>query len=273
VHTRAGSLILFRVNTLTDLCVCPHCHSSLDRTPALWTCTGCHRTYPIADGFPDFSPEIKHQGGLGQLGMEIGFLVRFYESVWRPAFVRSMGRNWNRALTPELEDAYLLEHVQPANGPVLDLACGAGRWTRTLVQRFGPENVIGFDLSFASLRACRAANPDSPLVRGNAWTLPFADQTFGAINCSNSLQLIPDTPRVLKEVGRTLKPGGTFTCFTFRRSPSSTYRLLQGTVERVMSVRAFRIEDIQQWLNAANMELVDVSGPNLALLFTARKLP
>lgn len=257
--------------TLTDLCVCPACHAALDRTSTLWTCIGCGRNYPLADGFVDFSPEIKHQGGLGQLGMEIGFLVRFYERVWRPAFVRSMGKNWNRALTPELEDAYLLEHVQPAAGPVLDLACGAGRWTRTLVQRFGADNVIGFDLSFASLHACRVANPSTPLVRGNAWTLPFADATFGAINCSNSLQLIPDTPRVLQEVGRTLKPGGTFTCFTFRRSESSTYRVLQGTVERVMTVRAFRIDDIEHWLNAAGMELVDVSGPNLALLFTARK--
>ena len=272
MHTRTGGLILFAVTTLTDLCVCPHCHSSLDRAPDLWRCTGCQREYPVTEGLVDFSPEIKHQGGLGQLGMELGFLVRFYERLWRPAFVRSMGRNWNRALTPELEDAYLLEHVKPAGGPVLDLACGAGRWTRTLVQRFGSSEVIGFDLSFASLRACRTANPDTPLVRGNAWTLPFADDTFGAINCSNSLQLIPDTPRVLREVGRTLKPGGTITCFTFRRSPSRRYRLLQGTVERVMSVRAFQMDDIERWLNAANMELTDVSGPNLALLFTARKL-
>ena len=270
-HPQAGGPILACVTTLTDRCVCLHCYSSLDRTSDLWSCIGCQRKYPVTDGFVDFAPEIKHQGGLGQLGMEIGFLVRFYERVWRPAFVRSMGRNWNGALTPELEDAYLLEHVKPADGPVLDLACGAGRWTRTLVQRFGADNVIGFDLSFASLNACRAANPDTPLVRGNAWTLPFANETFGAINCSNSLQLIPDTPRVLKEVGRTLKPGGTFTCFTFRRSSSKTYRLLQGTVERVMTVRAFRMDDIEQWLNAANMELVDVSGPNLALLFTARK--
>ncbi|HEY4010762.1 MAG TPA: methyltransferase domain-containing protein [Acidobacteriaceae bacterium] len=260
------------MSTLADLCVCPHCRNSLDRSPTVWTCTGCGRQYPVTEGFVNFAPEIRHQGGLGQLGMEIGFLVRFYETVWRPAFVRSMGRNWNRALTPELEDAYLLDHVKPAGGPVLDLACGAGRWTRTLVQRFGADSVIGFDLSFASLRACRVANPDAPLIRGNAWSLPFADGTFGAINCSNSLQLIPDTPRVLHEVGRTLRPGGTFTCFTFRRSPSNTYRLLQGTVERVMTVRAFRLEDIELWLNAASMELIDVSGPNLALLFTARKL-
>jgi SAM-dependent methyltransferase len=238
----------------------------------MWSCTACQRQYPVINQFVDFSPEIKHQGGFGQLVMELDFLVRFYESTGRPAFVRSMGQNWDGALTPEMEDNYLLEHVNPVDGMVLDLACGAGRWTRTLVQRYGSHHVIGLDLSFASLRACKTANPDISLVRGNAWTLPFANNTFGAINCPNSLQLIPDTPRVLREVGRTLKPGGTFTCFTFRRSPSAVYRLLQGTVERVMSVRAFQMSDVERWLKAANMELMDVSGPNLTLLFTARKI-
>jgi SAM-dependent methyltransferase len=223
------------------------------------------------DGFIDFSPEIRHQGGLGQLGMEIPPLVAIYERHLRPNFVRSMGRNWDGALTPAEEDKYLLDHVQPVKNLVLDLACGAGRWTRTLVNTFG-NDVIGFDLSYASLRASRAVLPNTLLLRGNALQLPFADGTFGATNCSNSLQLIPNTPQVLKEVGRTLTRGGTFTCFTFRKSPPGKYRAFQATLERILSVRAFAIEDIESWLNAANMELVDVSGPNLALLFTARKI-
>ena len=256
--------------TVTQLCVCPRCHTPINSSSNSWDCASCETTYPNVEGFADFSPEIRHQGGLGQLGMELGFLVKVYEKILRPNFVRSMGRNWDGALTPILEDQYLFNHVEPVGGPVLDLACGAGRWTRTLVDKFGDE-VIGFDLSYASLRASRAALPDTPLIRGNALELPFADETFGAINCSNSLQLIPNTPVVLKEIGRTLKPGGTFTCFTFRKSPPGAYRVFQGTLERILSVRAFDIKNIESWLNAAGMDLVDVSGPNLVLLFTARK--
>jgi SAM-dependent methyltransferase len=253
------------------VCVCPQCRSPLDDAIAAWLCTGCRRTYPVVDGFVDFSPEIKRQGGLGQLGMEIPLLVSLYESRVRPNFVRSMGRNWDRALTPADEDTYLLDHVQPVAGPILDLACGAGRWTRTLADAFGDGRVIGFDLSYASLRASRAVIPNVLLLRGNALELPFADRSFGAINCSNSLQLIPNTPQVLQEVGRTLMPGGTFTCFTFRKSPPGGYRAFQATVERVLSVRAFSVDDLRSWLKAANMDLIDVSGPNLTLLFTARK--
>lgn len=255
---------------ISELCVCPGCRTHVENTSGAWACPQCQKTYPTVEGFPDFSPEIRHQGGLGQLGMELGFLVKVYEKILRPNFVRSMGRNWDGALTPADEDKYLNEHVEPVGGPVLDLACGAGRWTRTIVDKFGGE-VVGFDLSYASLRASRAALPDTPLIRGNALELPFADNTFGAVNCSNSLQLIPNTPQVLKEVGRTLKPGGTFTCFTFRKSPPGGYRLFQGTLERILSVRAFDVQNIESWLNAAGMDLVDVSGPNLVLLFTARK--
>lgn len=259
------------IPSVPDICVCPHCRSRLQEAAGSWSCTGCQRVYPVVDGFVDFSPEIRHQGGLGQLGMEIPPLVSIYERHLRPNFVRSMGRNWDGALTPAREDDYLLNHVQPVDGLVLDLACGAGRWTRTLVGKFGEDGVIGFDLSYASLRASRAVIPNTLLVRGNALELPFADQTFGAINCSNSLQLIPNTPQVLKEVGRTLSPGGTFTCFTFRKSPPGAYRAFQGTLERILSVRAFAVDDLRSWLDAANMELIDVSGPNLALLFTARR--
>jgi SAM-dependent methyltransferase len=224
------------------------------------------------DGFIDFCPEIKHQGGLGQWGMEQAPIVAVYERYLRPYFVRSMGRNWDGALTPADEDKYFLDHIKLMNGPVLDLACGAGRWTRTLVNQFGSDGVVGLDLSYASLRKCRSVIPDLLYLRGNAWHLPFADNRLEAINCSNSLQLIPDTPRVLKEVGRTLRPGGTFTCFTYRKSPPGMYRDFQHTLERILSIRAFALQDIELWLKAAGMELFDVSGPNLVLLFTARKV-
>jgi SAM-dependent methyltransferase len=219
-----------------------------------------------------FVPRSNIKVGLGQWGMEQPLIVEVYERYLRPVFVRSMGRNWDQALKPVDEDQYFLDHIKLVHGPLLDLACGAGRWTRTLVNQFGSDGVVGLDLSYASLRKCRSVVPDILYVRGNAWHLPFADDTLEAINCSNSLQLIPNTPQVLKEVGRTLKPGGTFTCFTYRRSPPGKYRTFQHTLERILSIRAFALEDIESWLKAANMEFVDVSGPNLVLLFTARKI-
>lgn len=270
--TTAERLDYSATPSISDVSVCPRCKSTIQDGSGSWSCTGCDARFPVVDGFVDFCPEIRHQGGLGQLGMEIPPLVSIYEKALRPNFVRSMGRNWDGALTPADEDAYLINHVKPVNGTVLDLACGAGRWTRTLVHHFGDVGVIGFDLSYASLRASRAVVPDTLLVRGNALELPFADENFGAINCSNSLQLIPNTPQVLREIGRTLMPGGTFTCFTFRKSPAGAYRAFQATLERILSVRAFALADIERWLNAAGMELIDVSGPNLALLFTARKI-
>lgn len=69
-----------------------------------------------------------------------------------------------------------------------------------------------------------------------------------------------------------MKPGGTFTCFTYRKLRPGRYRAFQHTLERILSIQAFALNDIESWLKAANMELIDVSGPNLVLLFTARKV-
>jgi SAM-dependent methyltransferase len=226
----------------------------------------------MVEGFVDFCPEIRHQGGLGQWGMEQPWIVEVYERYLRPVFVRSMGRNWDQSLTPADEDRYFLDHIKLDKGPLLDLACGAGRWTRTLVNQFGNDRVVGLDLSYASLRKCRSVVPDILYLRGNAWHLPFAENTLEAVNCSNSLQLIPNTAQVLKEVGRTLRPGGTFTCFTYRKSLPGNYRRFQHTLERILSIQAFDQKDIERWLAAGNMEPVDISGPNLVLLITARKL-
>lgn len=258
--------------SISELCVCPQCHCQIKSASNSWSCAECNGQYPVVEGFVDFCPEIKHQGGLGQWGMEQPIIVAVYERYLRPVFVRSMGRNWDQSLKPADEDQYFVDHIKLTQGPLLDLACGAGRWTRMLVNQFGSDRVVGLDLSYASLRKCRSVVPDILYLRGNAWHLPFADNTLEAVNCSNSLQLIPNTPQVLKEVGRTLKPGGTFTCFTYRKSPPGRYRTFQHTLERILSIQAFALDDVKAWLKAANMELVDVSGPNLVLLFTAQKM-
>lgn len=51
----------------------------------------------------------------------------------------------------------------------------------------------------------------SPIFEvADARRLPFSDQTFDHVNCCGStLSLVPEYPRVLAEMARVLKPGGT----------------------------------------------------------------
>ena len=209
--------------------------------------------------------------GLAQRLMEDRALVKLYESHLRPQFLRVMGGNWAEHLSPGDEDAYIMQAPPPAPGPVLDLACGTGRWTRVLAGKVGAERVIGLDLSWPMLAESRALLRDVAFVRGDALRLPFSDGVLGGVNCFNALQILPHPERVIRELGRCLRKDGLLTCFSFRRAPRGVYRYFQSRFERAAKVRSFREEDIRAWLTDAGMAATDFSGPNLCLFFSARK--
>ncbi len=93
----------------------------------------------------------------------------------------------------------------------LDLACGAGRHSRLLRERWWTS---GLDLSWALLARAREADPDGPYVRGDMRALPFEDQSFDLIvNLFTSFGYFDNDAqhlRVLAEVARVTRPGGKF---------------------------------------------------------------
>ena len=100
---------------------------------------------------------------------------------------------------------------------VLDMGCGEGRH---VISAYVEQNVtsIGIDLGFEDLKTTQERfadfdepeNPDKAfgLANANAMSLPFADNTFDKIICSEVLEHIADYKAALKEIERVLKPGG-----------------------------------------------------------------
>jgi SAM-dependent methyltransferase len=259
---------------------CPGCGGSLEFAPApprTARCTGCAATYPITNGILNLTaaaaagPESDLQFKLA----EMPSMGLFYEAHARPHFLRVSGANWGDQISPEDEDAYIADHVRPVAGSVLDMAAGAGRWTDVLARTVGPERVIALDLNPPMLSMLRARLPEVPAVLSSAAPLPFADESLGAAMCWNALQAFPaHAAAAIAEVGRCLRPGGTFTVLTFRMSDDPVYRYFQSChrlPQHTDGLRLFELDQLHGWFAAAGLQVQEQSTPGTFVFLTAVK--
>ncbi|WNV84561.1 methyltransferase domain-containing protein [Umezawaea sp. Da 62-37] len=259
---------------------CPRCQGELEIQQGLGECVGCDAGYPIAKGMLNVLTSVydgKEHGDdfLFQLS-NIGTMAYFIDVFARPAFKRLCGMNWDDEVSPQWEGDYIRDHVRPVEGTVLDLAAGGGLWTQTLADAVGPERVLALDILPASLATLRHRRPDVPAVVANARYLPFDDSSLGAVICWDALQAFPEeAPFAIAEVGRCLRPGGTFTLFTFIEADDPIYhhfvRAHRFPKTHQDGLVLFEHDDLERWLADAGLEVVDRSGPNLHYVITARK--
>lgn len=89
---------------------------------------------------------------------------------------------------------------------VLDLGCGAGWVTRELSEK--GVRVVGLDLSKRGLRKARTVAPKAAFVFGDGYALPLRDGSLDGAVLSEVLEHLAHPEDVLREVRRTLRPGG-----------------------------------------------------------------
>ncbi|MFM9372906.1 class I SAM-dependent methyltransferase [Streptomyces sp. Da 82-17] len=260
---------------------CPDCGGALDFGADAVRCVDCSARYPVVHGVLDLSRRLDEGFGADEDATEdvlqnaavmkgIGF---HYEEALRPAFLRVMGSNWGGQVSPADEDEYLRSSV-PDGGPVLDLAAGAGRWTAVLEAKVGAEELIALDLNLAMLTGLRERLPQVPTVRASALQLPFEDGSLAAVSCWNALQAMPDAGAAIAEVGRCLRPGGTFTLLTFRWSDDPVYRYFQGAHRFPGSpngIELFDLDEVKKWLADAGLTVRQEEGPGTFVFITAER--
>lgn len=99
----------------------------------------------------------------------------------------------------------------------LDVGCGTGALTQTILDVAEPDAVTGVDPSEGFLAHARAtvSDPRARFLVGDARALPIESESCDAVVSGLALNFVPDTAGALAELTRVARPGGTVAVYVW----------------------------------------------------------
>ena len=144
---------------------------------------------------------------------------------------------------------------------LLDAGCGEGRHCFGALER--GANVWGLDLDYRSLqhdlprlrRRSRELGQSGEMVQGDTFHLPFADETFDRVICSEVMEHVHDYRAVAAELARVTAPGGRLAITIPTQTSEHLYlRVGDDYFESLGGhIRIFRPRDLALGLAAAGL--------------------
>jgi ubiquinone/menaquinone biosynthesis C-methylase UbiE len=121
------------------------------------------------------------------------------------AYERMMGR-WSRAV-----GAKFLKWLAPTEGlHWLDVGCGNGAFTETIIRHSAPAKIDAVDPS--SEQICHARSRTTGGIAtfqlGDAQALPFPDNSLDVATMALVISFVPDARKAVSEMTRVVRPGG-----------------------------------------------------------------
>ena len=141
--------------------------------------------------------------------------IEFLEKLWGDGYLSPGG-------TEEVNK--LLKSIDLSNKIVLDIGCGSGGITTSLVTAYKAKKVVGIDYEEDVCAAARSRVTRSGLknridiLKVNPGKFPFKDVKFDIVFSKDSIVHITDKEFLFKEIFRVLKLGGHFVCSDWLRS-------------------------------------------------------
>jgi SAM-dependent methyltransferase len=122
------------------------------------------------------------------------------------AYEPFIGR-WSRLVAAE----FVARLGVPAGARWLDVGCGTGALTATVLRSAAPSSVLGIDPAeaYVAYAAAHVADPRAEFRVGDAQALPVESGTFDAVVSGLVLNFVPDPAAAVAEIRRAARPGGT----------------------------------------------------------------
>ena len=111
--------------------------------------------------------------------------------------------------------------------------------------------------------------------QGDATKLPFSDDTFDTVTTALSTCTFPDTPAVLRELGRVCKPDGQVLLLEHGRSSNNWLSNFQDwrAEKHYQSVGCRWTQEPQELVTAAGLEIIEASRHRLGVFHAIKARP
>jgi ubiquinone/menaquinone biosynthesis C-methylase UbiE len=140
-------------------------------------------------------------------------------------------------------------------GKILDVACGTG----IMFDNYKGREIYGVDISQDMLRIAQDKYPEAKLTKADAENLPFPDNYFSAAITSRFICHIPNYRKVISEISRVVRPGGTIIIDFFNKHslalPATKMRLATG---RLRHFNLFSHGDLLKIARSNNLEIREI---------------
>jgi ubiquinone/menaquinone biosynthesis C-methylase UbiE len=159
-----------------------------------------------------------------------------------------------------------------AGRPILDMPVGTAFFTIETAREH-PGLVVGADIAAgmvaeAKTRADSGGIANLATVQADAHDLPFGDETFAAILCTNGLQVIPGLGRALDEMSRVLAADGVLFASVVHLPVGA---LFPGSAAAHLPTLLSSQRSLTRAFEAAGLRVASVARQRLATFVEARK--
>ena len=102
----------------------------------------------------------------------------------------------------------VLKVIKLVEGPVLDVGCHGGTFTKVILSKIGSKDIYGVDVSHSAIEYAGKKIPFGKFTVSDVARLPFKNNFFNAVICLEVLEHVDNPSQALSEIYRVLKKGG-----------------------------------------------------------------
>jgi len=136
---------------------------------------------------------------------ETNNLKDFYDSIQGDAYEKA-GKSWflPRKFWHVHKNKEIVGRVEGED--VLDVGCGSGNVVERLLEK--GRKVVGVDIGKGFVSFCQSRYKGAFFCKADAEYLPFSDECFDSIVCSEVIEHLENPEKALEEFNRVLRPEG-----------------------------------------------------------------